>query len=93
MAVGNSKGLLVPDGTTDLELRQLTNGLPDGVKVYRVDERLSALGNTIVCNDSIAMVHPDIDRQTIDIIEDIFNILIKGNKNRECVLFNNKFIK
>lgn len=74
MAVGNSKGLLVPDGTTELEFRHLTNGLPDGVKVCRVDERLCALGNTIVCNDSIAMVHPDIDKLTIEILEDVLMV-------------------
>jgi hypothetical protein len=27
-----------------------------------VEERLSALGNVIACNDYVALVHPDIDR-------------------------------
>jgi translation initiation factor 6 (eIF-6) len=30
--------------------------------VQRIDERLSALGNCIACNDYVALVHPDIDR-------------------------------
>ena len=84
MAVGNSKGLLVPDSTTDLELRHLSNGLPDGVKVYRVDERLSALGNAIVCNDSIAMVHSDLDKLTIDIIEDILQVDVIPGANAKA---------
>jgi translation initiation factor 6 (eIF-6) len=32
--------------------------------VQRIDERLSALGNCIVCNDYVALIHPDIDRET-----------------------------
>ena len=59
---GNSKGLLVPSSTTDTELRHLRNSLPDEVVVQRVEERLSALGNVIVCNDHVALVHADLDR-------------------------------
>ncbi len=44
------------------ELQHLRNSLPDKVKVQRVEERLSALGNVIACNDYVAIVHPDLDR-------------------------------
>ena len=47
MTVGNRHGLLVPSGTTDQELQQIRNSLPDTVKIQRVEERLSALGNVI----------------------------------------------
>jgi translation initiation factor 6 len=30
--------------------------------VQRVEERLSALGNVITCNDYVALVHPDLDK-------------------------------
>lgn len=30
--------------------------------MQRVEERLSALGNVVVCNDYVALVHPDLDR-------------------------------
>ena len=59
---GNRRGLLVPSTTTDQELHHLTNSLPDGVRVRRVEERLSALGNVIACNDYVALVHPDLDK-------------------------------
>jgi translation initiation factor 6 len=36
--------------------------LPEKVKVQRVEERLSALGNCIACNDYVAIVHPDLDK-------------------------------
>ena len=35
---------------------------PPSVKIQRVEERLSALGNVIACNDYVALVHPDLDR-------------------------------
>jgi len=44
------------------ELQHLRNSLPDSVKIQRVEERLSALGNVISCNDYVALVHPDLDR-------------------------------
>lgn len=60
----NRKGLLVPTSTTDQELQHLRNTIPDAVKIQRIEERLSALGNVICCNDHVALVHPDIERET-----------------------------
>ena len=59
---GNRHGLLVPNTTTDQELQHIRNALPDSVKIYRAEEKLSALGNVIACNDYVALVHPDLDR-------------------------------
>lgn len=60
----NRKGLLVPTSTTDQELQHLRNSIPDAVKIQRIEERLSALGNVIAANDHVALVHPDIERET-----------------------------
>lgn len=49
-------------GANDAELQHVRNSLPDEVVVQRIDERLSALGNCIACNDYVALAHPDIDR-------------------------------
>ena len=62
LTAGNRHGLLLPNTTTDQELQHLRNSLPDAVKIQRIEERLSALGNVIACNDYVALVHPDIDR-------------------------------
>ena len=40
----------------------LTGHFIHSVKIQRVEERLSALGNVIACNDYVALVHPDLDR-------------------------------
>ena len=74
LTAGNKHGLLVPSTTTDQELQHLRNSLPDAIKLTRVEERLSALGNIITCNDHVALVHPDIDRDTEDIIADVLQV-------------------
>ncbi|KAI9140366.1 eukaryotic translation initiation factor 6 [Paraphysoderma sedebokerense] len=74
LTAGNRHGLLVPNTTTDQELQHLRNSLPDSVMIQRIEERLSALGNVISCNDYVALVHPDIDRETEEIIADVLKV-------------------
>ncbi|CDI79378.1 eukaryotic translation initiation factor 6, putative [Eimeria acervulina] len=74
VSVGNKHGLLVPSTTTDLELQHLRNSLPDSVKIRRVEERLSALGNCVATNDYTALLHPDIDRETAELIQDVLQV-------------------
>jgi translation initiation factor 6 len=71
LTVGNRHGLLVPSTTTDQELQHLRNSLPDVVKIQRVEEKLSALGNVIACNDYVALVHPDLDRVSYQLLDSL----------------------
>lgn len=64
----------MPTSTTDQELQHLRNSLPDSIRIQRVEERLSALGNVIVTNDHIALVHPDLERETEEIIADVLGV-------------------
>lgn len=64
----------MPTTTTDQELQHLRNSLPDSVKIQRVEERLSALGNVICANDHVALVHTDLERETEDIIADVLGV-------------------
>jgi len=75
MTCGNKNGLLVPNITTDNELKKnIRNSLPDKVVVKRIEEKLAALGNVIVCNDYVALIHPDLDKETEEIITDTLGI-------------------
>jgi translation initiation factor 6 len=74
MTVGNKNGLLLPNSVTDQEALHIRNSLPDDVIVQRIDERLSALGNCIACNDYVALIHPDLDEETEEIIADVLGV-------------------
>ena len=55
-------------------MQQIRNSLPDSVRIQRIEERLSALGNVIACNDYVALVHPDLDRETEEILADVLKV-------------------
>ncbi|CAK3855293.1 eukaryotic translation initiation factor 6 [Lecanosticta acicola] len=74
LTAGNKKGLLVPTSTTDQELQHLRNAIPDTVKIQRIEERLSALGNVICANDHVALVHPDLEPESEEIIADVLGV-------------------
>lgn len=74
LCVGNKNGLLVPSTATDQELLHLRNLLPENVRIKRIGERLNALGNVIVCNDSVALVHGDIDDESVKNIEEVLMV-------------------
>ena len=76
--------MLVPSTTTEVELQHLRDHLPDKVQIKRIEERLSALGNVVTCNDYVALVHPDIDRVCLNafliLTELIIIIIFKSMK-------------
>jgi len=74
LTAGNKNGLLVPSTTTDHELLQIRNSLKKEIVVRRIEDKLSALGNCIACNDHVALVHPDIDQETEEIIADVLGV-------------------
>ncbi|XP_057812333.1 eukaryotic translation initiation factor 6-2 [Salvia miltiorrhiza] len=74
LCAGNKNGLLLPHNTTDQELQHLRNSLPDSVVVQRIEERLNSLGNCISCNDHVALSHPDLDKETEELIADVLGV-------------------
>lgn len=74
ITAGNKNGLLVPNSITDIELKNIRNSLDDKIKIKVMEERLSALGNCIVCNDYVALIHPDLDKESEEIIADTLGV-------------------
>jgi translation initiation factor 6 len=74
MTAGNKNGLLVPSAITDKEIKQLRDYLPEEIEIKKIDDKLSALGNVICCNDYIAIIHPDMDLETEETIKDTLNV-------------------
>ncbi|KAL7168064.1 hypothetical protein ACSBR2_038495 [Camellia fascicularis] len=56
------------------ELQHLRNSLPDQVVVQHIEERLSALGNYIACNDYVALTHTDLYKETEEMIADVLGV-------------------
>ncbi|MES1920820.1 eukaryotic translation initiation factor 6 [Bonamia ostreae] len=74
LAVGNKNGLLLPNSIADSELAHLRNSLPDSVVVRRIPERYNALGNVVVSNDHIALLHPGASKETEETISDTLGV-------------------
>jgi len=74
MSNGNAKGLLVPSFISEDEWKILKENLPDNVKLGKIDGPISALGNCISSNDSIALIHPEFSKENEEIIENILGV-------------------
>ncbi|AKB17449.1 Eukaryotic translation initiation factor 6 [Methanosarcina sp. WWM596] len=78
---GNSNGFLLPYGSSAEEMQRLT-GVPVGV----LPDRLNAVGNIVLANDSAALVHPDLSDRALKAIAgtlkvDVYRGTIAGIKN------------
>ena len=73
----NSNGIAVPDIVLDSEIKVL-NEL--GLKIGVIDEKYNTIGNNILVNDGVAIVHPMYSDRTIKVLEDTFGVeVLKAN--------------
>ncbi len=81
LAVGNSKGFIFSPYTLDSELQrieELTRSEGFTVKLSRLPYRdpLSAAGNIILTNDTVALVHPQLSAEAIDVITETLEVTV-----------------
>jgi len=69
----NSKGILASPFVEDAELDAI------GDAVYPLPDRLSAVGNNVLCNDHGAVVHPGYDDEAVGFIHDVLGVpVVRG---------------
>jgi translation initiation factor 6 len=78
---GNSNGFLFSKGTDAREMQELT-----GVQVEILPDRLNAVGNIVLANDSAALVHPELSDKALETIArtlkvEVYRGTIAGMKN------------
>lgn len=78
---GNSNGFMLPYGARAEEMQKLTD-IPVGI----LPDRLNAVGNIVLANDSAALVHPDLSDKALEAIArtlkvDVYRGTIAGIKN------------
>jgi len=78
LAAANANGLCVPPYTMESEISFLKTELD--IQVERIPTELTALGNNILCNDRRALVNPEMDRISRNIIADTLGVEVVSGK-------------
>lgn len=80
LAVGNSNGFIFSPFTLDSELQKiedLTRAAGLELKLSRLPfrDRMSTAGNIILTNDTVALVHPQVSEETIEVIKETLGVV------------------
>ncbi len=75
LVAGNNHGLLLPNSATDDEVDVIKR--LGGVRVERLQTKLTALGNLILANDHGALVYPSFDEKTVKTISSVLQVETK----------------
>ncbi|MDI9619671.1 MAG: translation initiation factor IF-6 [Candidatus Nezhaarchaeota archaeon] len=77
LAVGNSRGLILPFLALEAEVSMIKREL--GIEVSTLLSSKTALGNMILTNDKAAIVHSDFTKHELKVIEDTLDVeVVKG---------------
>ncbi len=81
LAVGNSNGFIFSPFTQNSEIsriEELTRAEVEGltVKISRLPDkdRMTAVGNIILANDTVALVHPQLSEKTVEVIKETLDV-------------------
>lgn len=83
LAVGNSNGFIFSPYTQNSEIswvEELTRAEVEGlkVKISRLPgrDRMTAAGNIILANDTVALVHPQLSEKTVEVIKETLGVKV-----------------
>ncbi|MFC4436229.1 MULTISPECIES: translation initiation factor IF-6 [Natrialbaceae] len=75
LATGNENGLLVSSRVLEYELERLEEAVD--VPVAELPGNINAAGNVVLANDYGAYVHPDLPRETVQIVKDTLEVPVE----------------
>ncbi|WP_339105177.1 translation initiation factor IF-6 [Haloterrigena salinisoli] len=75
LATGNENGLLVSSRVLEYEREALEEAVD--LPVAELPGNINAAGNVVLANDSGAYVHPDLPRETVQIVEDTLEVPVE----------------
>ncbi len=81
LAVGNSNGFILSPYTLDSEIRRVEESARKEElkeKVIRLPDRdrMNAVGNIILANDTVALVHPWLSEPTVEVIKETLDVKV-----------------
>ena len=74
LTCGNSNGFVVSRYAFDNELEKIRE---HGIEVERIPDKLTAVGNILLANDSGALVHPLISDKSVELISDVLDVEVQ----------------
>jgi translation initiation factor 6 len=69
----NSRGVVVTEFVEENELKEVEGR----ARIAMIPDKLNAAGNNILVNDNAALIHPDLKKDTITIIEDTLDVEVE----------------
>lgn len=74
LVCGNSNGFIVSKYAFDSEVKAIENA---GFKVKRIPDKLTAVGNIILANDSGALVNPLLSDESLELISQVLDVEVQ----------------
>jgi translation initiation factor 6 len=81
LAVGNTNGFIFSPHTLDSEIRRIrefirAQGLKAKLGRLPAGEKMTATGNIILANDTVALVHPQVSEKTVDVVAKTLGVTV-----------------
>ncbi len=79
LAAGNSKGFVVSQYALESEIEQIKNsafeyGLDCEISRLPDSDKITAAGNVILANDHVALVHPELTDEAVNVVKDTLDV-------------------
>lgn len=81
LVIGNTNGLIFSPHTLDSELRKIrefmrAQGLKAKLARLPAGEKMTAAGNIILANDTVALVHPEVSEKTVKVVAKTLGVTV-----------------